>query len=123
MSLVLRRVPGTWFRYDVQCSIELLQTYIDGAKQQALDSIETFRREKTTHVFGEAPEEGSGRIVETHKGLDNKTWDLNTIFETYFPNLQRRSILITVYSFLEHQLGELCNLFIRIENLCSQRSK
>jgi hypothetical protein len=105
MSLILRKIPSTWYRYDVQFAIELLQAYIDGAEQQALDSIETFRREKTTHVFEEAPEEGSGRIVETHKGLDDETWDLNTVFETYFPNLQRRSTLITVYSFLEHELG------------------
>src|SRR5439155_12279325 len=69
--------------------------------------------EKKTHVVEECPEEGYSHPVEAHRGLNGMTWDLKGIFEDYFPNLHRRSALITLYSFLEHQMDELCALFIQ----------
>ena len=33
------------------------------------------------------------------------------IFKEYFPDLQRRSALITIFSFFEHQLDDLCKRY------------
>lgn len=37
--------------------------------------------------------------------------DLQEIFEEYFPSLQRRSALLTIWAFLEHELNALCSLY------------
>jgi hypothetical protein len=39
------------------------------------------------------------------------SWDMKALFEEHFPNLQRRSALITVYSSFEFEFFELCSLF------------
>ncbi len=116
MLVTPKRVPLNWYRYDVQFSIELLREYVRGVERQITIAIEVYRREKETHVI-EDIEEGYADAIQTHLGLDDTTWDLNTVFEIYFPNLQRRSGLITLYSFLEHELDALCDLFIKDENL------
>jgi hypothetical protein len=117
MLFTPKHVPLNWYKYDAQFSIELLREYISGVERHIVEAIEVFHREKETHVFEESAEEGYARIVEMHRDLDDETWDLEGIFEGYFPDLQRRSALITLYSFLEHELEELCGLFIRDENL------
>lgn len=117
MLVTPKRVPLNWYRYDVQFSIELLREYIQGVEQQVTFTIDNFHnREKEIQVFEDA-EEGYADAVECYRGLDDSTWDLNGIFTAYFPNLQRRSGLITLYSFLEHELDELCELFIQDENI------
>ena len=52
-------------------------------------------------------------MVEIHRGIDDETWDLKSIFEEHFPNLQRRSALITLFGFLEKELDKLCALFLK----------
>ena len=49
-----------------------------------------------------------GHAVAEHKGIHFGVWNLQSVFENYLPNLQRRSALITLYSFLEHELDQLC---------------
>jgi hypothetical protein len=46
-----------------------------------------------------------------HQGLHNETWDLPKIFREYFPSLQRRSALLTVWSYFENELDKLCRLY------------
>ena len=112
-----KKIPLNWYKYDVRFDIELLHEYIRGVEQQIATTIEGFRREKETHLSEEVAEEGCPSLVEVHRGLDSEGWNLNGIFEYFFPNLQRRGALITLYSFLEHELDELCQLFIRVENI------
>jgi len=57
------------------------------------------------------PEEEYARVVEVHQGLDDETWDLEGIFGEYFPSLQRRSALLTIWGYFEHELDKLCLLF------------
>ena len=115
--LTLKQVPLNWYQYDVQFSIELLREYIRGVERHIVEAVEAFHREKETHIFEDSPEDGYARIVEMYGDLNDEIWNLESIFEDYFPNLQRRSALTTLYSFLEHELEKLCVLFIRDENL------
>ena len=55
--------------------------------------------------------------MDVHKGLDNSTWDLDGIFKDYYPNLHRKSALIVIYSFFEHELNKLCDLYTQMEDL------
>jgi hypothetical protein len=75
------------------------------------ESLSIYHREKETHIIHEDPDEGYVDIIITHQGVDGSLYHLETIFEEYFPNLQRRSALITLFSFFEHQLDELCMRF------------
>lgn len=84
----------------VVCSIELLESFVDGVKKQAIESISKFETQKETHVLTEALEEGHIECVDTHQGLDDRSWDIQAIFRSYFPNLRRRSALLTMCGFL-----------------------
>jgi len=83
-----------WYRYDVSFSIELINSFVQSIERQAAKSILDYRNSK--------------RSEDGHGGLDRDSWDLKEIFEEYFPSLQRRSALLTVWSFLEHELNNLC---------------
>lgn len=100
-----------WHQYDVGLSVELIESFVEGIEKQAEESVAKYEKEKVTHVLEEAPEAGYARIVEVHQGLDDETWDLAGIFSEYFPSLQRRSALLTVCSYFEHELDKLCLLY------------
>lgn len=100
--------PKRW--YDtVRFESELLRTYAQNIEGQIKESIDKYHKEKEV-VIDEIDGEFAN-ITEFHQGLDGSTYDLGSVFEEYFPNLQRRSALITLFSFLEFQLDELCKLF------------
>jgi hypothetical protein len=92
-----RKVVLNWYRYDVSFSIELISSFVQGVERQAAESILNYRKTK--------------RSEDAHRGLDKSSWDLEEIFEEYFPSLQRRSALLTVWGFLEHELDKLCLLY------------
>jgi len=50
-------------------------------------------------------------LITVHQGLDDTSYDLQTIFHEYFPSLQRSSALITLCSYFEHELDKLCLLY------------
>jgi hypothetical protein len=94
-----KKVVLNWYQYDASLSIDLMVSFVSAIEKQAVESIANYKQR---------------RSVEAHGGLDHETWDLNSIFGEYFPSLQRRSAFLTVWSFLEHQLDQLC-LFYQSE--------
>jgi len=106
-----KKVVRNWYRYDVSLSIELMESFIERIEKQAEESIIRFQEEKESIVLDEVPEENYERFVEVHQRLDDETWDLEGIFGEYFPSLQRRSALLTVCGFFEHELDKLCLLY------------
>lgn len=106
-----KKVVLNWFRYDMSFSIDLMESFIEGIEKQAEESIARFQEQKETIILDEVPEENYERVVEVHQGLDDETWDLKGIFAEYFPSLQRRSALLTVCGFFEHEIDKLCLLY------------
>lgn len=94
----------------VSGSIELLTAYAQDIEHQVAKGIEDYKLNAKLEVHGEEFGEEAVQVVEFHKGLDDQGWSLGEIFGVYFPNLQRRSALITLYSFFEHELDKLCRL-------------
>jgi hypothetical protein len=84
-----------WYQYEASFSIELMVSFVSTLEKQANESIAHYTN---THS------------VTGHEGLDYETWDLDSIFGEYFPSLQRRSAFLTLWSFLEYQLDQLCML-------------
>lgn len=116
MGLIIERSPRSWYS-DVLFELDLLRSYTASVEKQIIDSLNAFHREKETHIYEIDPQQGYADIVTMHHGLDDSTYHLEAIFEEYFPNLQRRSALITLFSFLEYQLDELCRLFANDQKL------
>lgn len=117
MSLTLpEKNVRNWYKYDVVFSIELLESYIEGVENQADESVIRFEKEKQTHILEDHPEDGYTRVVDVHQGLDDESWDLKSIFGEYFPSLQRRSALLTLCGFFEHELDKLCILYKKEKN-------
>ncbi len=112
--MLLRKDVLSWYQYDVSFSVELIDSFVKGVEKQAAESVDRYEHEKQRHEveddMGEN-EEKFTRLVETHQGLDDETWDLANVFREHFPNLQRRSALLTVYGYFEHELDELCSLY------------
>jgi hypothetical protein len=94
-----KKVVLNWYQYEASLSIDLMISFVSAIERQAVESVENYKQ---------------SRFAEAHGGLDHETWDLDSIFVEYFPSLQRRSAFLTVWSFLEHQLDQLC-LFYQSE--------
>lgn len=94
-----KNVVLNWYQYDASFSIELMVSFGDSVEKQAAKSIADYKNAKQS---------------DGHRGLDAESWDLDNIFGEYFPSLQRRSAFLTMWSYLEHQLDQLC-LFYQSE--------
>lgn len=84
-----------WYLYEASVSIELMASFVSALEKQANESVAHYT---------------NAHSVTGHEGLDYETWDLDSIFQEYFPSLQRRSAFLTVWGVLEHQLDQLCML-------------
>ncbi len=92
-----KKVVLNWYQYDASLSVELMISFVDGIEKQAAESVTNYKAIQHT--------------ADGHQGLDRESWDLENIFGEYFPSLQRRSAFLTVWSYLEHQLDQLCLLY------------
>ncbi len=111
--LLWRATVLNWYRHDVTESAELIDSFVDGIETQATESIARYEREakKDTVTYETDDNEVYEALVKTHQGLSDESWDLETIFREYFPSLQRRSALLTIFGYFEHQLDKLCLLY------------
>lgn len=102
-----------WYQSDFSYSVELIDTFVTIVEKQTKEAILEFQSQKQVEYIEEdLGEDGiRGQRVETHLGLDDMSWTLNTVFEQYLPSLQRRSALLTVYGFFEYESYKLCMLF------------
>jgi hypothetical protein len=108
--------PRTWYHL-VQAQIDLLRRHVHGLEKQIDESVKAYEKEKVA-TYVEPEDDGYPHIIlEEHRGIEAPPNHLEEIFEYYFPNLQRRSTLIILFSFLEHQLDQLCQLFASTEQL------
>lgn len=102
--------PQTWHRF-VQLQIGLLRNHVQGLEKQIDESVKAYEMES---VVTDVEHDSDGYphiILEEHRGIEAPPNHLADIFEYYFPNLHRRGELIVLFSFLEHQLDQLCELF------------
>jgi hypothetical protein len=103
--------PLNWFQYDVAGSIELLEVYVSDIELQVESGIASFTKNAKEIVVEQNHFGEHARTVKIYNSLDDETWDLQSVFLEYYPSLQRRSALITLYSFFEHELNKVCLLF------------
>jgi hypothetical protein len=117
--MYVARTVENWYP-DFINSVELIDTFVTIVEKQTEEAILEYHTGKQVEYVEEdvGGEEGvRSQRVETHLGLDDMSWSLNTLFEEYFPSLQRRSALLTVYGFFEYELHKLCLLSQHQRNL------
>lgn len=117
MSTIIKLDTKKWYSHEMKFNIELMCTYIKNVEKQVNSTIKNYHKKKETLILEENPEYGYAKIISIYSGLDNETWDIDGIFLEHFPTLQRSSALITLFSFLEHELDKLCLLFQKTKSL------
>jgi hypothetical protein len=101
-----------WYSTDFGFSAPLIEKFVSVVEEQAITVIEKHRTEKKTETVVESlgDEDYFGRHVVTFGGFDSDSYDVEGLWEEHFPNMLRRSALITVYSYFEHELVKLCGI-------------
>jgi hypothetical protein len=116
------RIGGlsNWYSTVFMPSVELIDHFVNQVEPQITDATQKYEAGKRTYfAIDDAEREGRqyAQQVERYQSLDSMAWDMKALFEEHFPNLQRRSALITVYSSFEHEFIQLCALFQREKHL------
>src|ERR1700723_727532 len=102
-----------WYQNDFGLSLQIINAFVGLIEPQRGYIIQRYRAGKRTdffeHDFGD--DGRYGEEVVRYDGIDSLSCDVNSMFEEYFPNLLRRSAVITVCSYFEDDLFHLCNIF------------
>lgn len=108
--------PRTWYRF-VQLQIDLLRNHVAEVEKQIQASVLAYQQEA---VATDIEKDANGYlyvILQKHRETEGSPDQLEEIFEYYFPNLQRRGALSMLFSFFEHELNRLCQLFAEVRGL------
>jgi hypothetical protein len=114
--VVLGLEPLTWYRL-VELQIDLLRNHVDELEARIGESLKAYESKKVATYVEHDNEMYPIVILEEHRGIEAPPSELEEIFLYYFPNLQRRSTLIVLFSFLENQFDQLCKLFASTQGL------
>lgn len=113
----VKRLPTNWYNNEISLTFELLSTFVENIEQQITIEVKKYKVEKETHCFEYDEYPNISSSFDIHKGLNSTTWHLDTLFNEYFPTLQRSSALISLIGTFEHELNSLCNIFRNVKNL------
>jgi hypothetical protein len=104
---------SNWHTTVFNPAVELIDHFVSQVEPQIADAVQKYKAGRTYTDVHDADEAGRefSQEFESYGSLDSMTWDFKALFETHFPNLQRRSALITVYGSFEFELTRLCALF------------
>jgi hypothetical protein len=110
--MIIGNLAG-WYRSRFSPALELIEHFVSQVEPQIEDANRKYQsgRKDHTEVYRDDDGREYGQRVETYENLDSMSWDMKALFDEHFPNLQRRSALITVYSSFEFEFFELCSLF------------
>lgn len=99
----------TWYSDHLSLELPVLRAYVSSVEEQIADLANWREKCEIVEIIEDA-NEGYFQEIAVAVGLDDMTYNLEAVFDEYFPQLQRQSALIVLYSFLERELGHLCVL-------------
>lgn len=106
-----RGYVSTWYKNDVAFSMELIEKFVMNTERQVQDSIDEYELQKKTVILEEISEIELLDTMQVHDGFNSQDWDIRRVFNEYFPNLQRKSALLTLCNYFENELNKLCLLY------------
>lgn len=101
---------NNWHDTLMQFHIELLTTFVKDSEEQIKNSVRKFKE-------GRESQENEYSVVDYYMDIDNLTYNLDEIFENYFPNLKRQSLFLMICSLMEHELTKLCDIIYNKEDV------
>jgi hypothetical protein len=110
--IIARPTIGSWYQDELAISRALIESFVNVVESQAARSIHEYQIGRSTTI-SEIIHDGERfeQFVEEYQGLNSEVCDVKSVFEEYFPSLQRRSALLTVWGYFEYELNELCVLY------------
>lgn len=108
--------PQSSYGSSLNIFLDLMESFVKKTEDQILDWIFEYKKEISNQdSFWEEmknnPDEKYISCMRYHFNLDDGDYDLNFIFTEYFPSFQRKSALISLMSFLEIELKQLCEFY------------
>jgi hypothetical protein len=102
-----------WYATVLTPAVELIDHFVGQVEPQIAHAYNQYETGRKSYLAVDDVSDGQqfAQEVERYGNLDSMGWDMKALFEKHFPNLQRRSVLMTVYSSFESELVELCALF------------
>ncbi|WP_065204328.1 hypothetical protein [Shewanella woodyi] len=97
-----------WHLYYMAPTIELLIGFADSTESQISSHIQNYRENKQNIVIEHDGIPEADYMVTEFAGLTSDTWDLESVFSEYYPNLHRRSAVLTIVGVFEHEFDKLC---------------
>lgn len=104
-----------WWEYYASLGWDIIGGFVEEVEVVANESIHRFESEKKIKLY-EDPEFGQREVV-VHRRIDSDMCPLDDLFRIHFPNLHRRSALLTVWSSFEKELDDLCNEYQKRRSL------
>lgn len=105
----------SWYSDNSMMIQGILKPYVQSIENNIEKEKNNYFQGRKTQLIIEDKENGIAQEVEYYQGMDNSTFCIEDVIKELFPNLQRRSALITLFSFFEVQLDVLC-LHLQSEN-------
>jgi hypothetical protein len=97
-----------WHQFHASPALDLLRTFVAGIEADIENSLEEFRQAEFETEIIDLDEDRSPEIIRFYKGMDEYSWDLDTLFLKHYPSMKRSSALLMLYGSLENELDLLC---------------
>jgi len=103
---------------DIQLTFDILTSLSDQTEISIQDNIDKFKNDgiETFEIEIDA-DEGIYQSIDTYLGLADHIIDLADVFTSYFPSIQRRSVFLTIFGTIEHELTKFCTSYSKRNNL------
>lgn len=111
--------PKSSYGSHLNIFLELMESFVEKTESQILGWISEYKKEIFNQdLFWEEmkkdPNQEYISCIRYHSNLSDCELDLDFIFTEYFPSFQRKSALISLCSFLEFELMQLCKSYKEI---------
>jgi hypothetical protein len=104
-----------WYPLGIAYEVELLGRYVADVEAQIDRGIADYRKGTQYYERSDILDPDDSQLVPYYQDVDGSMWDLNSVFVEYFPNLQRGSAAVTLFTFFESEMNKLCFRLQKIE--------
>ncbi|MBA6233975.1 MULTISPECIES: hypothetical protein [unclassified Colwellia] len=110
LSKIFLKRPLLYFDF----TKNLMQSFISQTEETIQGSIDKFKAEGPEDLKIEIDaSENIYQYTEIYMGLDSHSVELDDIFTSHFPSLQRRSAFLTLFGTYEHEIEKLCSNYAK----------
>lgn len=111
--MIIRYTVLDWYRDDFGFSAPIIDAFVRLVEEQADAAPLKYNAGKKIETAEEdLGEDGvHGYHVELFEGFGSDSYNVESLWKDTFPSLLRRSAVLTVYGYFEHELVRLCNRF------------